>query len=270
MKLIKISISLFITIIFFSSCTDIIELDLKNTEPRIIIEANLNTTDSTFSAKLTMSNNFYEDAKLKNVTGATITLENSDGTKYTIPEIENGYYFLNNISTKPNNIFSVKVIDANGKEYKANTTVPFPAEITLLLPAPFTPPGGGPNNNDTTKYYQITTLWKDTININNYYRIKTFINDEFQADDYAITDDRYNDGDTLASVSMVELYSKDKFKLQLLSTDQKYFKYFLDVAILYNKGPGTTTPYNPKGNFDNNALGYFGIYSVSEVEFTLP
>lgn len=270
MKFLKISIITLTAILFLSSCTDIIKLDLKNTEPRIVIESYINTSDSTFTAKISMSNDFYEDAEFKKVSGANIILKNMNGAEYTIPEVEDGYYFLNNIICEPNDNFSLKIIDSNGNEYNANTTVPFSADIALLIPAPFTPPGGGPNNNDTAQYYQITTFWKDTININNYYRIKTYVNDEYQADEYNISDDRYNDGDTLASVSMAELYSGDKFKLQLLSTDHEYFKYFLDVAILYNKGPGSTTPYNPKGNFDNNALGYFGIYSVSEIEFTLP
>lgn len=271
MKTIKI-ISIFILSIFsLSSCTDIIELDLKNTKPRIVIEANLNLSDSSFIANLSMSNDFYENGEFKKITNANIKLSNSDGTEYIIPEINDGEYYLKNIICKPNDEFYLTVTDTDGNKYEANAKCPFPSEIALLMPVPFDPPGGGPgNSNDTAQYYQITTLWKDTVNIENYYRIKTYTNDTLNANDYVLSDDRSQDGDTLAAISIEELYPGDKYKLELLSTDKKYFDYFLDVAILYSRGPGSTTPYNPKGNFNNGALGYFGIYSVSEVEFQLP
>lgn len=270
MKAIKISIILFISILFFSSCTDIIELDLKNTEPRIVIQANLNTTDSTFSANITMSNEFYENGDFKKVTGANVILKNGDGSAYTIPETEDGTYFLNNIISKPTDIFTVTVTDGE-YIYKATTITPYPTKIELIYPAPFNPPGGGTSGaNDGSNFYQITTLWKDSANIDNYYRIKNYVNNEFEANNYALSDDRFGDGDTIASVMIAELYSGDTFKLELLSTDKQYFDYFYDIAILYSRGPGGTTPYNPKGNFNNGALGYFGIYSVSAFEFTLP
>ena len=44
----------------------------------------------------------------------------------------------------------------------------------------------------------------------------------------------------------------------------------MDLAIIQGQGPSSTTPYNPKGNFNNGAFGYFGIYSVSEIEFLFP
>jgi len=269
MKTIKIIIIFISTALFFNSCTDIIELDLKNTEPRIVIEAYLNTSDSTFTANLTMSNEFYENGEFKDVTNASVTLKNQDGTTYTIPETETGYYFLNNIISNPDDIFSVIITDEDNV-YEATTTTPFPVEIGQVIPTPFSPPGGGPGGNDTAQYYQVTTFWEDLPDVDNYYRIKKYKNNEYKSDTYALTDDRFANGDTLASLIMYELYSGDTFKLELLSTDKQYFDYFMDIAILYSRGPGGTTPYNPKGNFNNGALGYFGIYSVSEFEFTLP
>jgi len=270
MKIIKISTILFFTIFFLSSCTDIIELDLKNTEPRIVIEATLNITDSTFTARLSKSNDFYEEGDYKKIKGASISLKNSTGPTYTIPEIEDGKYQLRNIISNTNDVFSLTVIDDEGKEYSAETISPCNIELVRIVPAPFNPPGGGPGNSTNADFFQIMSFWKDSTNVDNYYRIKSYINDTLQAEAFDLADDRYFNGDTIVSVSIFGLSSGDKLKMELLSTDKKYFDYFLDVAILYNRGPGGTTPYNPKGNFNNGALGYFGIYSVSKFEFTLP
>lgn len=269
MKTIKITISLLISALFFSSCTDIIELELKNTEPRIVIEAKLNVSDSTFKADITMSNDFYDTGDFKRVTGAKVILQKTDGNSYTIPETENGVYFLNNITANSNDEFTVSVTNTDGSLYEASTVTPYPVEIEQIIPAPFVPPGGN-IQEDTTQYMQIMTIWKDPLNIDNYYRIKTWVNNKFNAKEYLLTDDRIGDGDTLGAVSIQELYSGDSFKLELLSTDKKYFDYFMDLAVLQGNGPSSTTPYNPKGNFNNGALGYFGIYTVSEFEFILP
>ncbi len=268
MKIFKITISIFISFILLSSCTDIIELDLKNTEPRIVIEAKLNVSDSTFRADITMSNDFYDTGGFKKVTGANILLQKTGGEIYTVPETESGVYFLNNIIAKTNDEFTVSITDTEGNVYEADTKTPNTTQIIGIFPAPFVPPGGG-NPNDTTQYIQIMTLWKDSINIDNYYRLKTFVNNEYNAKDYLLTDDRVSDGDTLAAVIIHELYSGDLFSVELLSTDQKYFNYFMDLASIQGQGPSSTTPYNPRGNFDNGALGYFGIYTVSKLEILL-
>lgn len=264
-----ISILTIIVISFIYSCTDIIKLDLKNTEPRVVIEAVLNMTDSSFRTDITLSNEFYEEGKFKRIKGANIILQKVGGNTYTIPEIEDGVYFLQNIVSETNDEFLLSVTLSDGQVFEANTIAPYPVHIENIIPAPFNPPGGGPSGNDTAQYYQVLTLWKDTPNVENFYRQKTYVNGEFESDDYALADDRFNEGDTIGIMTILEIYSKDTFKLELLSTDEKYFKYFMDLANI-NFNEGSSTPFNPKGNFNNGALGYFGIYYVDDVEFILP
>lgn len=270
MKAIKIfSIITIIIISFLYSCTDIIKLDLKNTEPRIVIEAVLNMTDSTFKTDITLSNGFYESGDLERIKGANVVLSKTNRETYTVPETENGVYFIKNIISETNDEFSLTVTLPDGKTFEANTIAPYPVNIINIIPQPFDPPGGNPHGSDTAKYYQILTLWKDTPNVDNFYRLKTYVNGEFGSDEYALLDDRYNEGDTIGGMEIIEIYSKDTFKLELLSTDEKYFKYFMDLANI-KFSDGSATPFNPKGNFNNGALGYFGIYYSDGIEFVLP
>ncbi|MCF6365884.1 MAG: DUF4249 domain-containing protein [Bacteroidales bacterium] len=257
-----------IAVLFFGSCTEIIDLKLKNTEPRVVIEAVLNASDSTFKVDITMSNDFYETGDFEKISEAEVVLKKNDEISYSIPETEDGIYFSENIETITNDEFQLS-ITIDGKVYEATTKTPYSAEIANIIPAPFIPPGGG-QQNDTTQYFQIMTLWKDSLGVDNYYRLKAYVNNSFSAKDYILTDDRVGDGDTLGVVIVLELYSGDLLKLELLSTDKKYFDYFMDLAIIQGQGPSSATPYNPKGNFNNGALGYFGIYGVSEFEFMLP
>lgn len=259
-----------ILVLFIYSCTDIIKLDLKNAKSQLVIQANLNTSDSSFSVKLTKTNDYYENGEFELISNAKITLSKQGGVTYTIPETEKGQYFLDDIDVTEGEVFTAKIID-NNNEYIATTTAPNSAKIIQIFPASFNPPGGGPGGDAQEEpYFQITTFWKDAPNVSNYYRLKTYINNELEAGDYNLADDRFEDGDTMVSVSIIQLNHLDTLRVELLSTDKQYFNYFLDVALLYNNGPGNTTPYNPKSNFNNNALGYFGIYSSDKFEIVLP
>ncbi|NPA44186.1 MAG: DUF4249 family protein, partial [Chlorobi bacterium] len=136
--------NIYILIVFvlsIYSCTDIIELDLKNTEPQIIIQANLNITDSTYSVKITKSNGFYENGDFEKVTGATISLIKNNEITYSIPEVSDGLYFLNNIICKPEDVFTTTITDKDGNKYTASTTAPYGVDILQIIPSPFTPLG---------------------------------------------------------------------------------------------------------------------------------
>ena len=45
-----------------------------------------------------------------------------------------------------------------------------------------------------------------------------------------------------------------------MSIDEATYKYYSDLASIQSSVFDATTPFNPKSNFDNDALGYFGIW----------
>ena len=66
----------------------------------------------------------------------------------------------------------------------------------------------------------------------------------------------------------------DEFRVELLNIDRANFDYFNtanDVSASGGGGMGlgSVAPTNPNTNWDNNALGYFGAYTVSEATTVL-
>ena len=73
---------LFITIFLFS-CEETIELDLKQTPSRIIIEGLVTNRANYQSVKITRSTDFYGSGKTPRVTDATVTVTDDEGAEHT-------------------------------------------------------------------------------------------------------------------------------------------------------------------------------------------
>jgi hypothetical protein len=263
----RLFIFLFIGASFFS-CTDIIELNLKNTEPKVIIEANLNMSDSSFCATITMSNDFYDSSEFLKLENASVSLQKNSDFAFLIPETEPGVYSKKGIVVNPSDEFLLNITSSEGEKYTAKASAPSPSQILYVIPSPFIPPGSE-QNNQTEKYYQIVCAWKDTATVDNYYRIKPYINNTFLSDDYILVNDNYNNGDTILLVTIFEIYPGDTLSLELLTVNKEYYSFFSDVNYTLSQGPNYTTPYNPKGNFSGSAVGYFGIYGLSRFELLI-
>ena len=79
---------LFILIAFitFTSCEEVIELDLKDTEPRVIIEAKGDIKTRTCNVNITLSNGFYDVGDLETLSDATVVLSDEGGASYLLEE----------------------------------------------------------------------------------------------------------------------------------------------------------------------------------------
>ena len=113
-----------IALIVLSSCSDVVELDLNNTDSRLVIDAVMqrNESGTTYTRiQLTRSAGFY-DEDLVFVNDATITITDSEGTVTPIPFRENGVYDSNFPFIRinnPTNISYTLNINDNGEIYTA-------------------------------------------------------------------------------------------------------------------------------------------------------
>ena len=263
MKFYQIIFILSIIVIGMTSCEEVIVLDLKNDEPRIVIEAVVDANAQTAGVFLTMSNGFYDDINLEVVNDATVQITQANGTVVDLPKIADGTYVAFGVEANEGDELSIVVIDGNGTEYKAITNVPHSVAIDSLgiveLTGGFGPGSGGPNSGQN-KQYQIFTYWQDEANVESYYRIRSLKNDTLQTDGYLLIEDFQQEGEQLFRPIFSPFEGGDTVTVQLLSLDKNSYRYFSDLSAVQGEGPGgSSTPFNPKSNFDNDALGYFGI-----------
>ncbi len=282
MKKINSIIFLIIIAIFSNSCIDIIDLDLDTTEPRIVIEAILDATDSTCTVTATFTNDFYDSTENEIVSNLDITLTKNNNEKIILTQNPEGKYFADNIIAEKNDEFRLSVIDSSGTEYLATAITPsYPRSVAI--------PGFGqipfltvfsqiPNENATytdslgnvKKIMFALVYWLDKPDEENYYRFKVYENSKYINDSYNFIDDQTSMSEDTMQMGLSSFFIEgDTVQVELLSINKATYEYFQQVMDVQFSGINSTTPYNPKGNFSNEALGYFCIQQSVMQEYVV-
>ena len=254
---------LVITFFAITSCEEVIELDLNTVAEQTVIEANLNATDKTCTVIISKSDDFYADNDFEKISGASITISTSSGNTYTLNDQGEGQYFGADILTESGETVTIDISLPDNESYTASAIVPvFVSLDTLLIEENSGGFGGGGNSDEN---YALTTEWQDTEGEENFYRVKVFRNNEYQSDLYVLTNDALGDGTKLTRPVIGERYALgDELRVQLLSVNKSYHDYFSDIANGEGRGLNTPVPFNPQCNIDQNVLGYFGVWQLSE------
>ncbi len=240
-------------ILLLAACEEVITLDLENDAPQLVIEAVADATLGILSVQLTQSNDFYDNSLPKTIDGASIELKRASGERIAIPLVTSGRYFMDELIFEAGERLEIQIIDEENQLHLASAIVPHAIRIDELeaMERNF-------GRNSDTQKFQVFTHWLDVAEKESFYRIKTFRNTDFLANSYTVVDDLNMEGERLSRPSFTTFEAGDSIQIQLLSINEEMYTYFLDLANIQGEGPGSTTPYNPKGNFDN-ALGYFGV-----------
>ncbi len=268
MKLYQIIGILILLTVGMSSCEEIIELDLSNSEPRLVIEAAVDAESGAGIVSLTKSNGFYDPISLELVTGATVTITQADGTEIAFGSLADGIYIGTGIVAEEGDVLSILVVDSEGNEYKANSTTPHSVSIDSLELIELERGGGSFGGGDEEKLYQVFTHWQDKAGTESFYRVRATVNDTLKTNVYTLADDLLEEGEAMSRPFFDIFEGGDTVEIQLLSIDKPTYIYYDNLSSI--QGFGSSTPFNPKNNFDNNALGYFGVFRLDTETVILP
>lgn len=255
----KLIPSLLISILAFSSCQKIIDIEQEDAEQRVVIEANLFEGTNDFSVKLTRTGNFFGDNSVELISNASVTI--SDGTtSFPMPYTGNGTYILPSFSAISGTEYTL-IVSENGNNYEAKATMPNVVPIDSIS-YEFLPQS---TFNDSG--YLNTIRFRDPANEVNFYRIFISFGQEFfgSVESLIILDDGFVNGNSIefplfaAGVAQ----QNDTVRMELHSCDQSTFTYLEGVDALITGGNGAP-PANPDGNFTNRALGNFSVYAVAK------
>jgi hypothetical protein len=262
MKIKRISIFISLAIVMvLAACEEVIVLDLKDSESRVIIEATLNASTGECTVTASKSIGFYEIESAGRVEGATVELVNGSGLSTRLMETSPGFYWAGDLNVNPGESFQITLTISADEEFSASSKVPFPVYLDSLKivrgfgdPRPSSPP-----------IFLINPIWKDPAGIPNYYRFKVTTNGKPQSGSFTITNDEPFDG-TIVNLPLYRygFVLGDTVSVEFQSIDSISYSYFTQLNDMARPSFVSATPYNPVGNFDNWALGYFGIYWSEE------
>ena len=247
------------------SCEEVIDLDLGNAEPRIVIEGTVTSDPGPYYVRINQSVDYGELNEFPAVSGATVNITDHNGNTELLEEVEEGLYAIQQLQGEPGKRYTLDVT-YNGELYQAASTMPATVVPIQSLEYVF---------EEETLFidegYYVTAYFADPEDEVNYYRLKMFVNGEpyyFDQDGVPVKDDNFwliNDKFFNGKVMDLEfpqtLKEGDKVDVELHQVDKATYDYYRTLVELM--GFGGVAPANPLTNWNNGALGYFGALSIS-------
>lgn len=252
----------FLTIFTTPGCEKVIEVDLNEASPRIVIEGLITDRRGPYAVNISKSGSYFNQPLLETVSGATAFITDDFGNIDTLHETLPGRYMTGRIRGVVGRTYTLKVI-SDFQEYSGTTTMLSRVNIDSLklVKSEFTRFDlSGHSQNET--HYEIHCFFRDPLE-KNYYRIKVFKNDSINTESYKLYDDQYTNGE-VTELRVTRATLGDNYRIELMSLDKSTYGYYRTLAdLLYQNPFFGSTPSNPNSNLSNGALGYFGACAVS-------
>ena len=271
----KIAIKILIVtmVLFFTSCEEVITVDLETAPPRLVVVASIdwvkNTTGKEQKIKLSTTTGYYSPT-FPTVSGAVITVTNSVNSVFNFTETPgNGEYICTNFQPVIGENYTLK-ITLNGETYTATETlinVPnMQANVVQNNDAGF----GGDE-------VEVLTYFQDNGEQENYYLYRHQSN-RVAFPQYQVENDENDNGNLITMYySNKDLKPGDVMNIKLYGLSRRYFEYFNKLlgASGNDDSPFATTPTKVRGNIVNQtndknfAFGYFRLSEVDTKSYTV-
>lgn len=267
------TIYLIIINLLIISCQDVIEVDVPNSKPRLVIEASITWFKGSLGdrqrIKLSLTAPYF-DTEIPPANGATVTItDTNNNTFYFIEDANTGIYKNNNFIPVLNGTYVLTVI-YNQETYTATEVFTPVTKIDSVEQKN----NGGFSGNE----YEIKAFYTDPANEKNFYFFK-FENDRLPVVSLDVYNDEFTDGNQIfAFYSDEDAESGDKLTINGYGISEQYYEYLfilLQQTDEENGDPFETQPATVRGNCvnqtnpDNFPLGYFRLSEADQYIYTI-
>ena len=249
-----------------TSCEDVIEVDLNTSEPRLVIEANINLLkDGTSNATvtLTLTAPFF-DNQIPVVNDASVVITADNGMVYSFTSVGNGLYESSLIPQSDVNYFLEIIYE--GETYAASEQLVSVSSLEFVEQND----GGGFSGEDI----EVKAFFTDPLGLGDHYFFEGISERGIVLDTFF---DEFFDGNQLFGFYRVDdVVAGDVVTFNLYGVDEQFYN-FMFVLLQQNSdqggGPFETQPATVRGNIinqnniDNYPLGYFRVSEVSTLTY---
>lgn len=275
----KYKLSLFIaTLLLLTSCEKTIFLDMKQTEPKIIIEGQVTDLATHNYVKISRSTGFYHTGIAPRITDATVTVEDDEGNIFSFIHYQGehpdsaGFYFpevpFNGVM---NRTYTLTVV-TEGKTFTAQD------KILRLVPLEKLEYQINTNEQDDPedpgRFYELLLYVKEPKDTRDYYLFKCYRNGVLEyadENDIYFADDELI-GENIDGIPLPVFYEKDDVaRVEVYSLTRNAFVFYRDLQKLLNNDGGMfgTPPANPRSNISNGGLGLFQVSAIQTGELVI-
>lgn len=267
-------ILIFFTAAFFTGCEDVVNVDLDEAAPRLVVDASINwqkgTAGNEQKIKLSTSTGYYNN-NIPTVSGAVVNIKNSIGTTFdfieTVPN--SGEYVCSTFVPQLNETYTLTVI-SNGQTLSATETLkPVPAIDKIEQE---TKPGFGDEGDAT----EVKIYFTDNGLTRDFYMMR-YQSSRKAIPEFNIDDDEFFQGNQIFGLYRdSDLNPGDNLDITLYGISERYSNYMtILIGIAGGGGPFSVPPSTLRSNivnqtnFDNYVFGYFTLSENDHVNYTI-
>ncbi|KAB5491703.1 DUF4249 domain-containing protein [Flagellimonas hadalis] len=272
-------IILAIIVIAFTSCVDVVDVEVQDGPTRLVVEASLNwekgTTGNEQTIRLSESSPFFSTGAITEVTGASVVVTNdTSGDEFVFADQGNGEYLSTTFEPVLGKSYSLR-IEHDGEVYTAIETMTPVTDITDI----FQKREEGFNDEEL----EVHIVFTDPEEEGNNYLFK-FQREGDLLPGLEVGEDRFLNGNEIDWWYEIEededeniepFQPGDVLQIEMYGISRPYYDY---IKILVEQLGGTSlfdsTPVAVKGNCinetnpENYAFGYFRLTQVVKASYT--
>lgn len=260
---------LLVFVLGFLSCEEVVDVELQESDPRLVIEASIiwdkNTNGNYQIISLTTTSPYFDD-EIPPATDALVKVQSQSGEIYEFTEVDPGIYISTNFSPELNKEYQL-TIQYNNEVYTASETMVPVVELQNVEQSI----NGGFSGDDI----ELKAYYQDPAEARNFYLFKFFFDDL----SLQIYDDEFTNGNrTFAYFSDEDLEIGDQVNFTIQGISERFYEYLYILSSQAgenNGGPFQTQPTTVRGNIvnetnpENFAFGYFRLSQSSELIYTI-
>jgi len=259
------------------SCTEKIDINLDNTDVKVIIYGSITTDTVAHRISITQSADYYSNTPPKGISGATVTITDGENV-YPLTEsiTEPGIYLTQpNVYGLPGKTYTIHAenVAINGssdfKEYTAHSSIPTLPEnyqniyldsINVVY-------------NDNWDGWIVNGWANEPADQRNFYMFRVYINDVSYSDslnNLMISDDKLINGSSTNGAALYFIQEPDTLKagykvtLELCVINEDHFRFLYEAQT--SSQPQipvfSAPPANARTNLNNGAIGYFSAFAI--------
>jgi len=257
-------------VLVFSSCEDVVNLDLETGEAKLVVDAEIiwkkGTAGNEQVIKISKMAPYYNNTTPK-VSGAQVRIENNGGDIFTFNETEPGIYVCTNFVPVLNADYKL-FVTAEGQSFTATEKLTSVTPIDKVEQA-LVPDFGGEDVIELTFYY------KDPADQANFY-LTDYQSEFLLFPEYELTDDElFNGNDISTRFSNEDMKPGNNVEITHRGISKGFYNYMKLILEVYDGNPFSVPPGNIRGNIvntgdaNNFALGYFRLCESDHVSYVV-
>lgn len=259
--------------LLFISCEDVVDVDLNEAPPRLVIDAGINWFKNTIgneqSIKLSLTAPFFQEDVLP-ANNAIVSISDTNGNVFVFIENGNsGIYENSTFIPEIDGVYTLN-IEYNNENYKATETLKSVVPIDFIEQKD----DGGFLGEDI----ELKAFYTDPENVENFYFFE-FISNIPVVPTLEVYEDRFTDGNQIFGFYTEEdLEVGDQVTIRNFGVSSRFYQFMFTLLQQGSEeggGPFETQPATVRGNCfnttnsDNFPFGYFRLSEVDEVVYTI-